>query len=117
MTNMYALIYDTLLQLGYPVREQGTYAEGEVLPETFVTYQVIDTPDVSHADNLPTAWTVRIQVALYSKKPAIKQGAEAAIRDVMLPADFMRIGGRDLPYSQATGHYAYTCDYRYYDQA
>lgn len=115
MTDIYALIYDTLLQLGYPVREQGTYGEDDKLPATHVTYQIIDSPNNSHADNLPTSQTTRIQVTLYSKKPALKQGADQAIKAVMLPAGFLRVGGRDLPYNEKTGHYAYTCDYRFYD--
>lgn len=115
MTDIYALITDTLSALGYPVREQGTYAPDAMLPETFVTYQLVDSPNTSHADNVPTSQTTRLQVTMYSRKPAHKQGADAAFKTVMLPAGFLRVGGRDLPYSEATGHYAYTCDYRYYD--
>lgn len=115
MTNIYSLVYNTLLNLGYPVAEQGTYAITAKLPETHVTYQIIDSSNNSHADNASTSQTTRVQVTLYSKKPALKQGADAAIKAVMLPAGFMRVGGRDLPFDQTTGHYAYTCDYRYYD--
>lgn len=115
MINIYELIYYTLSPLGYPVREQGTFAQGEEQPETFVTYQLINQGSGSHADNLPTSQTSRVQVTLYSRMPELKQGADAALRGVMLPAGFMRVGGRDLPYAQSTGHYAYTCDYRYYD--
>lgn len=115
MTNIYSFVYDTLLLMGYPVREQGTYAPNAKLPETHVTYQIIDSPNNSHADNVPTSQTTRVQVTLYSRKPDIKQGADAAFKAVMLPAGFMRVGGRDLPYAQSTGHYAYTSDYRFYD--
>lgn len=115
MTDIYTLVYNTLGALGYPVREQGTYAANATLPETHVTYQMIDSPNNSHADNMPTSQTTRIQVTLYSKKPSLKQGADAAIKAVMLPAGFLRVGGRDLPFNAGTGHYAYTCDYRFYD--
>jgi hypothetical protein len=115
LTNIYSLVYDTLLAMGYPVKEQGTYSAGATLPETHVTYQIIDSPNNSHADNAPTSQTTRVQVTLYSKKPALKQGADEAFKAVLLPAGFMRAGGRDLPFAQATGHYAYTCDYRFYD--
>lgn len=115
MTDIYALVYSTLGALNHTVREHGTFAPNTTLPETFVTYQIIDSPNNSHADNLPTSQTSRIQVTLYSKKPSLKQGADKAIKAVMLPAGFLRVGGWDLPYDAGTGHYAYTCDYRYYD--
>ncbi len=114
MTNIYELIYDTLVLLDYPVREHGTYAENDKLPETFVTYQIIDSPNNSFADNQPTSQTIRVQVNLYSKRPSIKQGADTVLKNIMLPVGFMRVGGRDLPYDLKTGHYGYTCDYRYY---
>ena len=115
MINIYELIYSTLEQLGHDVREQGTYAEDETLPESFTTYQLIDDSPARHADNKPTSLVWRVQVALYSKRPAIKQNASEAIKAVMLAAGFMRVGGRDLPFSEATGHYGYTCDYRFYE--
>jgi hypothetical protein len=113
LINIYELTYDTLASLGYPVKEQGTL--GKELPETFVTYQLIDSPPTGHADNAPTGISYRMQITLYSTSPTIKQGADAAIKAVMLPAKFMRVSGRDLPYSSATGHYAFTSDYRFYD--
>lgn len=115
MSNIYSLIYDTLSMLGYPVKEQGTYAPGTTLPETHITYQIINDSNNSHADNGPTSTTTRIQLALYSKKPAIKQSADNLLKSVMLPAGFLRVGGRDLPFNSSTGYYGYTCDYRYYE--
>ena len=115
MINIYELTFDRLSLLGYPVKEQGTYSADDTLPETFATYQIIDSPNNTHADNQPTSTTHRVQTVLYSKDPAIVQGADAALKGVMLPAKFMRAGGRPLPFSQNTGHYAYTSDYRYYD--
>jgi len=113
LINIYDLTYDTLSPLGYPVKEQGTL--GSTLPETFITYQLISSPNGGHADNKPTSVKPLMQITLYSKKPSIKQGADALLKSVMLPAKFMRAGGRDLPYSAVTGHYAFTSDYRFYD--
>ena len=114
MSNIYKKIYDTLSPLGYPVREQGTYGEDEVLPDTLVTYQLVDEPDLAHYENSPSGKVPRFQVALYSKDPAIKQNADTLLRSVMLPAGFMRSSGRDLPFDPDTGHYGYTSDYRYF---
>ncbi|GIO36880.1 hypothetical protein J41TS12_17410 [Paenibacillus antibioticophila] len=115
MINIYAVTVDALKSLGYPVREQGTYAPTDTLPETFATYQIIDSPNNSAADNLPTSQTTRVQVNLYSRDPEIKQVADDLLKSVMIPAGFLRAGGRDLPFSLQTGHYGYTCDYRFYD--
>lgn len=115
LSNIYDLVYNTLVQCGYPVKEQGTYPAGATLPETFITYFLVDNPNSSFADNVATSRKTRIQLTLYSKKPTIKQNADELFKSVMLSAGFLRIGGRDLPFNSNTGHYAYTCDYRYYE--
>ena len=115
MSNIYKKIYDTLVHLGYPVREQGTYGDDEVLPETMITYQLVDDPDSSHYENIPTSKIPRFQVVLYTKNPAIKQSADKTLRSVLLPAGFMRASGRDLPFNKDTGHYGYVSDYRYFE--
>ena len=115
LVNIYELICDTLAPLGYTVKEQGTYPLGATLPETFITYFIVDSPNGSFADNMPTSKTSRIQLVLYSKKPSIKQTADNLFKSVMLLGGFLRVGGRDLPFNAGTGHYAYTCDYRYYE--
>ena len=116
LANIYKLVCDTLEPLGYPIREQGTYASNEKLPETHITYQLIDAPPGSHADNLPINTIPRIQLAFYSKKPAIKQAADGLLKSVMLPAGFMRASGRDLPFDKETGHYGFTSDYIIYQE-
>lgn len=115
LSNIYSIIYSTLTQLGYTVREQGSFAPGAILPDTFVTYQIVNKPSISFADNRPTGYSARIQVALYSRDPVIKQDADNIIKAAMLPAGFLRIDGRDLPFDAGTGHHAYTVDYRYYE--
>jgi len=115
VADIYKKIYDALDALGYPVREQGTYALGETLPETHITYQIIGQPNITHYDNAPASTTTRVQISLYSKKPAIKQAADTTLKAVMLPAGFRRASGRDLPFDQKTRHYGYTSDYKYHE--
>ncbi len=117
MGNMIKAISEALDNAGYPVSEQGSYGSGESLPDTFMTYLIVDSPNNSHADNLPTSTTYRIQVALYSKQPSIIQGADALFKSLLLPAGFLRISGRSLPFDSQTGHYGWTCDYRYFEQS
>lgn len=115
MINIYEETYNALARLGCDVREQGTYGKDTNLPETFATYQIIDSPSNSYADGKPTSITYRVQVAIYSKKPAMVQSAEPSLKTTMEASGFMRVGGRALPFDAQTGHYGYTCDYRLYD--
>ena len=116
MASLYNTLYTALATLGYTVREQGTFGATESLPATFITYQLIFRNDITHADNAPSANVSRVQVALYSTDPAIKQAAFDTLNAPMLAAGFMRAGGRDLPFDARTGHYGYTCDYRLYSK-
>jgi len=116
MANIYNLVYTALASLGYEVREQGTFSEDEALPATFITYTLISKGDIRHSDNEPTSSVGRVQVALYSTDPAIKQAADGLLFGVMKAAGFMRAGGRDLPFDPTTGHYGYACDYRLYQE-
>ena len=115
LANIYEHIYNTLAPLGYPVKEQGSYGPGAALPETFITYQVIDAPNNTHYDNLPASTTSRIQLAIYSARPDIKQSGDSLLKSVMLPAGFLRVSGRDLPFDREVKKYGYTSDYKFYE--
>lgn len=115
LTDFYGKIYNTLLSIGYPVREQGTYGQNEKLPETHITYFVLNQANESHADNLPTSRTSRVQVSLYSKKPALVQQADSVLRAALLAGGFLRAGGRNLPFDKETGHYGYVSTYNYFE--
>ena len=111
--NIYNKICETLV--GYTVREQGSFAPNEKLPDTFITYQIIDSPNDTHADNASTSTTYRIQFALYSTAPVIKQDADDILKSLLIPAGFLRAGGRDLSYNKDTKHYGFASDYNYYE--
>jgi len=112
---MFDVAYNALISLNYPVKEQGSYPTGTVLPETYVTYFIVDSPNTSFADNVPTSKTTRIQIVMYSKKPTLVQNADKTFKDIMLPAGFLRAGGGSLPFNEKTGHYAWRNDYKYYE--
>ena len=112
--NIYKRISDALATLELPYQEQGTMNK-DTLPAAFLTYQLLYKGDVSHADNLPTANSTLVQIALYSTDPSITQSAEDTISTAMFEAGFTRAGGRSLPYDGDTGHYGYACDFRYYE--
>jgi hypothetical protein len=112
---IYEKIYNTLAPLGYTIREQGTFKSGETLPESFITFLIVDSPNDTHYDNLPTSTTYRMQITLYSQKPSVIQSANTTIKGLMLPAGFVRASGRSLPFNQDTGHYAWTQDYKLFE--
>lgn len=116
MDNIYKHTCDTLALIGYPVKEQGSYAGQANIPESVITYQIINSPNKGYADNKPKSVTYQIQISLYSKKPTVKQSADETLKAILLPAGFMRGNGRDLPYDAKTGHYGFTCDYRFYER-
>lgn len=115
MIDVYNLVCTTLGSSGYPVREQGTYGPDESLPDTHITYFIQDQSNESHADNAPTSQTTTVQVALYSRDPAIAQQANQILKGILHPAGFLRAGGRNLPLDPDTGHYGYTSTYNFYE--
>ena len=115
MINIQKKICDTLAPLGHSIREQGTYSATETLPETFITFVILEQDDISHADNVSTGVLHSARIQLYSKRPATVQAAETALRVLMIPAGFLRAGGRPLPFEEQTGHYGYSAAYNFYD--
>lgn len=111
--NIYDIIGAVLGSSGYTYREQGSFMAGEPIPDTFITYQVIDKEDVAFACNLPYASLARVQMTMYSTDPAVVQSADQTLKGILLPAGFTRYSGRELPYMADTGHYGYTCDYKF----
>ena len=110
--NVYQEICEALQPLGYEVVEQGSYA-GKRLPSTYITYMKTSDKNVTHTGNKAVGNIDRVQVTLWSTDPAVKQSARETLDGCLLPLGFLRIGGRDLSYSHPSGHYGYTCDYRY----
>jgi hypothetical protein len=114
--SIYSKLYHALAPSGYPVREQGSFGAGDTLPETLITYQILDQPDISHADNAPRAMMSYVRVAVYSKDPATLQGADQMLRALLTPDGFLRAGGRGLPFDPDTEHYGYVSEYRLYEE-
>lgn len=110
---VYKELYDLLVTSTYPVREQGSLSG--TLPETIITTLLIDSPNNCHADNIPRSTTYQVQIALYSRKPSIKQSADELFKSILIPANWLRVNGRDLPYDKETGYYGFKSDYNFYE--
>jgi hypothetical protein len=84
--------------------------EGATLPDTFIAFQLIDSPPEDHADNVEIARSYLVQVSIYSKTGLVSlPNVDAA----MVAAGFAKGPMRQLPKDQATGHYGLAKDYVY----
>ena len=92
-------LIEALSPIGYEVKLQGSYAEPEPLPETFITYFILDSPDGSYYDDQPQLTHTRIQVILYSKKMSLINVVPDLIFHSARAAGFIRDSrGRDVGY-------------------
>ena len=108
---MKKLLIETLESIGYPVFLQGTYAENEAYPESFITFFTLDTPDSANFDNATAAWAWEFQVTFYSSDPTLASSVPDAIRQALVDVGFIPRGkGRDIPSDEPT-HTGWTQEY------
>jgi hypothetical protein len=85
-------------------------ATGAALPDQFLVYQLITSPNELNADNREVARSYRMQVTGWSRSgPATLPDVGAA----MEAAGFSRGAVRSLAYSEGTRHYGLAMDFVY----
>lgn len=110
---MKTLLIETLEPLGYDVILQGTLADDEPFPNSFITFLTVDSTGAAHFDDSAAAFQWRFQVAFYSNDPQLVSTVPNEIRARLMQAGFVPIGkGRDLPSGIET-HTGWVCDYYY----
>jgi len=80
------------------------------LPDTYITYFLVDGVGVEHADNAESARVYRVQVNIMNKDGL------ASLPDVdtaMLAAGFAKGSERELQKDSTTSHYGLAKDYFY----
>ena len=110
---MLTLLVDTLEALGYPVYLQGTFAEDEEYPPSFITFFTLSSDDAAHYDNesVGTAW--EYQVIFYSNDPRLVATVPNEIRTALKTAGFIPQGrGRDIPSDEPT-HTGWAMEFYY----
>ncbi len=112
---IYDTIYAALSPLGYEVMASEKQNPKE-LPDTFIKYEIIDSPSSTFADNKDTGITYRVQISFYTRNNALIQTVPFSIDSAMRNSDFMRLGGRQIPQNKETLHFGWSCDYRYYER-
>lgn len=115
MDDVISKLVAALKTTGYTVKELGSYGDGEKQPETYIMYQLISSPDVTHYDNHPESTEYTFMINVYTKKASIKLTADTMLRSMLLPLGFIRGSGHFLPITRETGHHTYTIKYKYYD--
>lgn len=110
--NVRDILIQALEPLEYEIALQGSYADDEPLPESFITYFIVDSDDRSFYDDDPKMSDYRIQVVFYSKKMSLIKTVPDSIYQSLKAAGFIRTGkGRDIAYNAE--HYAWQIDYLY----
>jgi len=99
-----------LTPMGLEVRLQGSIAENELLPESFLTYFIIDSPDGNSYEDGPLVSYIRIQVVLYSTKMSLLNSLPQQIFLACRNAGFIRDSrGRDLGFEG--DHYGWSMNF------
>lgn len=110
--NVRDILINALQSLGYEVSLQGSYADAEPLPESFITYQIVTSNDQSFYDNNPKISNYTVQVVFYSKKMSLIKTVPDLIYSGLKNAGFTRQGkGRDIPFN--TDYYGWMVEYFY----
>ena len=100
---MKTLLRETLESLGYPVYLQGSMADDEAYPKSFITYLSMDSYNEADFDDKTHAVGWRFQVAFYSADPLLIDSVPQEIRRALKAVGFIPTGrGRDLPSDEPT---------------
>lgn len=103
-------LINALSSLGYQVLLQGSIADDEPLPETYITYFISDSPDDAFYDNQPKRTHTYINLILYSKKMSLIKTVPDQMHNLLSQAGFIRDGkGRDYSYEKE--HYGWLMNY------
>ena len=80
---MVDLLISLLETLGYPVIRQGSLADDEPYPSTFITFWVGDTEDGVHYDNKPSCYWWTFEINIYSNDPTLLETEATKIKELL----------------------------------
>lgn len=113
MTTIWERVVSALTGLGLPLAANvwlaATAAE---IPDAYISYFLVTSPPLSHADNAEMVRSYVVQVTYYSR------AGLAGMPDIpaaMTAAGFTAGARRELPYNQQTRHYGLAMDFVYVD--
>jgi hypothetical protein len=108
---------ESILQsIGLPYKFERMTVPTAQLPDTYITYFLVDDLSKSWADGKETSKTARIQVSLFYRDNNVALTVPDQIEAAFMAANFMRVGAGHLPHQEDTRHYGWRCDFRYYER-
>jgi hypothetical protein len=116
LTQTRAVLASFKISAGIPYAWRRFECSADQLPDTYIVYFMVDDPeDGSSYDGKTVSHQPRVQISLYFSDKSIYLTIPEQIEAAFLAADFMRVGGGELPYQADTGHYGWYCDFRFYE--
>jgi hypothetical protein len=101
MIDIFALTKTALYTLSPTVPFALSPYEGDVLPDRYIAYQLIDDAAEDHADNVEIARTYEMQVTIWDKNGLVNL---PDVDTAMLAVGFTKRNRRQLPKDPKTGH-------------
>ena len=110
---MKEILIEVLEKFGFPVFLQGSLNDGDVYPDTFITFWCISTDDNAHYDDSVHSVDWSFSVILYSNKPALVNTLPKGIISALRKAGFVPQGkGQDIMSDEPT-HTGWAMDFIY----
>lgn len=110
---MKELLITTLETLGYEVFLQGSFAEDEPYPESFITFFTTDSSEHTFFDGESSGTEWQYTVIFYTSNPALMSSVPKMIYNTLKSAGFIPQGkGRDILSDEPT-HTGWANDYFY----
>lgn len=107
------LLIKTLEALGYDVMLQGSIADDEPYPESFITFFTTDSTEQDFLDGIPHGTQWLYTVIFYTSNPALMSTVPKQIYNALKSAGFIPQGkGRDIPSDEPT-HTGWVNEYLY----
>jgi hypothetical protein len=105
-----------LTAIGLPYHFERMTCSTAQLPDTYITYFLVDDNGKTWANNAETSHVLRIQISLFYRDISKVKTVPDQIEAAFTAADFMRVGAGRIPYQDETRHYGWRCDFRLYEE-
>ncbi len=86
------------------------------LPDTFITYFLVDDVGDTWADGKETSHSPRVQVSLFYRDASVFLTIPDMIKSAFMGDGFSRGDEGQIPYQQDTGHHGWRCDFYHYER-
>lgn len=85
-------IVEDLSELGFPVFQQGSWPGDVELPETFITFDIVDSTDIAHYGNVAFAVEWQLQFNVYAIDPDVLDSTRESVIQTLVAKNYTRDG-------------------------